>query len=49
MHEMEEHIFNDHGFTVSSGRTVIYGICQECSGASPKSGCTCCHSKAKAI
>ena len=47
MHEMEEHIFNDHGFTVSSGRTVIYGVCQGCSGAPSRSECTCCHGKAK--
>jgi len=41
MHEMEEHIFNDHGFTVSSGRTVIYGICSSCSGIPERSGCNC--------
>ena len=41
MHEMESHIFSDHGFTVSSGRTIIYGVCQECNGISVKSGCTC--------
>ena len=28
---MESHILNDHGFTVSSGKTVIYGFCKECS------------------
>lgn len=44
LHEMEKHIFDDHGFTVSSGRTVIYGVCQGCSGASAKSECSCsCH------
>lgn len=41
MHEMEEHIFNDHGFTVSSGRTVIYGICSSCNGIPERSGCNC--------
>lgn len=41
LHDMEKHIFDDHGFTVSSGRTVIYGICSECSGASAKSSCHC--------
>lgn len=41
MHEMEEHIFNDHGFTVSSGRTVIYGICSSCNGIPEKSNCHC--------
>lgn len=28
--EMEDHFFKDHGFTVSSGRTVIYGTCSNC-------------------
>ena len=46
MHEMEKHIFDDHGFTVSSGRTIIYGVCQSCNGSSAKAECTCC-SKAK--
>ena len=41
MHEMEEHIFDDHGFTVSSGRTVIYGICSSCNGIPEKTGCHC--------
>lgn len=30
---MEQHIKKEHGFTVRSGRTVIYGICQSCSAA----------------
>lgn len=29
--EMESHILKDHGFTVSSGKTVIYGTCSKCS------------------
>lgn len=29
--EMENHILNDHGFRVSSGKTVIYGTCKSCS------------------
>jgi len=29
--KMENHILNEHGFTVSSGKTVIYGLCKECS------------------
>lgn len=29
--EMEKHFFDDHGFTVSSGKTVIYGVCSACS------------------
>ncbi len=28
--KMEAHILKEHGFTVSSGKTVIYGYCQEC-------------------
>lgn len=28
--KMESHILDDHGFTVSSGKTVIYGYCSEC-------------------
>ncbi|MBO5286857.1 MAG: transcriptional repressor [Clostridia bacterium] len=27
---MEKHIYKEHGFKVSSGRTVIYGICSKC-------------------
>ncbi len=30
--DMEKHFFEDHGFTVSSGKTVIYGTCSACSG-----------------
>ena len=41
MHDMEEHIFSDHGFTVSSGRTIIYGICSSCGGTPEKSCCNC--------
>ena len=41
MHEMEEHIFSDHGFTVSSGRTVIYGICSTCNGTPEKASHRC--------
>ena len=51
LQEMESHIFDDHGFTVSSGRTVIYGVCHACGGTPPKSSCSChshmghCHDK----
>lgn len=41
LREMESHIFDDHGFTVSSGRTVIYGICDVCGGTPPKGSCSC--------
>ncbi len=47
MHEMEKHIYDDHGFTVSSGRTVIYGVCQSCSGTPAKASCSCGCCKAK--
>lgn len=30
MHELEAHIFSEHGFSISSGRTVIYGLCAKC-------------------
>ncbi len=30
--EMEKHIFSEHSFTISAGRTVIYGKCAKCSG-----------------
>ncbi|MBE6673950.1 MAG: transcriptional repressor [Ruminococcaceae bacterium] len=46
LHSMESHIFNEHGFTVSSGRTIIYGTCAQCSNAPIKESCHCgCHSK----
>lgn len=28
--QMEEHILKEHGFVVSSGKTVIYGKCSDC-------------------
>ncbi len=31
MSEMEKHILAEHNFKVSSGKTVIYGMCNECS------------------
>lgn len=44
LHSMEKHIFDDHGFTVSSGRTVIYGTCAECGGIPVKHHSNCgCH------
>ena len=30
--KMNSHILEEHGFTVSSGKTVIYGICADCKG-----------------
>ena len=43
--KMEEHIFDDHGFVVSSGKTVIYGLCSACRGDNRQNSadCTCCH------
>ena len=41
LHNMESHIFDEHGFTVSSGRTVIYGVCAQCKGITAKNSCTC--------
>ena len=31
MSEMESHILKEHNFMVSSGKTVIYGVCSHCS------------------
>ncbi len=41
LREMEAHIFDDHGFTVSSGKTVIYGTCAACGNIQPKNNCSC--------
>ena len=46
LHSMEKHIFEDHGFTISSGRTVIYGVCQECGSTPVNPTNTCCHTLA---
>ena len=38
--KMEKHIYDEHAFTISSGRTVIYGKCAKCSNISEaKSAC----------
>ena len=29
--DMEKHILDHHGFTISTGKTVIYGKCADCS------------------
>ena len=47
LHSMESHIFSEHGFTVSSGRTVIYGVCAACGGVSAKNTSSCCSNCAK--
>lgn len=44
LRNMESHIFDEHGFTVSSGRTIIYGTCTECGNTPAKESCRCgCH------
>lgn len=46
--QMEKHIFEDHGFTVSSGKTVIYGTCAGCSPKSNENASSsghCCNHK----
>ena len=44
LHSVEEHIFKDHGFTVSSGKTVIYGTCAQCDNNVDTHKCHCkCH------
>lgn len=47
LESMESHILNDHGFTVSSGKTVIYGTCASCAdntSFTENSSCHCCGS-----
>ncbi len=34
--EMEKHILAEHGFTISTGRTVIYGRCSDCESIKSK-------------
>ncbi len=46
--QMEKHIFEDHGFTVSSGKTVIYGLCSNCNPKSIENASSsghCCNHK----
>ena len=48
LQSMENHILGDHGFTVSSGRTVIYGLCHKCGNTPILKECECgCHSSKK--
>lgn len=37
LHSLENHIFEKHAFSISSGKTVIYGKCAKCSGIDEKS------------
>ena len=30
LEKLQNHIFEDHGFKISSGNTVIYGFCSDC-------------------
>jgi len=32
IHALDEHILQEHGFRVDSGRTVLYGRCARCAG-----------------
>ena len=36
LHLLENHIFEKHAFTISSGKTVIYGKCAKCAGICEK-------------
>ena len=46
LQNMESHILGEHGFTVSSGRTVIYGVCAQCSNRQVNHEHVCsCHAK----
>lgn len=40
LENMEKHIYEEHGFTVSSAKTVIYGVCAECSHTGANKECT---------
>ena len=42
LESLESHIYDDHGFTVSSGRTVIYGTCATCNATPEREGRCCC-------
>ena len=42
LQSMENHILQDHGFVVSSGRTIIYGTCSDCNSSENTSSCTTC-------
>ncbi|MBO5313347.1 MAG: transcriptional repressor [Clostridia bacterium] len=41
LQSMESHILKEHGFTVSSGRTIIYGICSSCEPCDKESKSSC--------
>ena len=45
LRQMEKHIFSEHKFTISSGKTVIYGRCSKCMqiSGSATNECTSCH------
>jgi len=30
MHEIDEHIFEHHGFRIDNTQTVLYGVCNQC-------------------
>ena len=49
LENMEKHIYDEHGFTVSSAKTVIYGVCAECShteiAKGHSDGSVCCAEK----
>lgn len=32
MDELSAHIYDDHKFTLDGSKTVLYGLCEECSG-----------------
>lgn len=39
MKEMTEHFESEHSFRLDSGRTVIYGLCKECSCRKDEESC----------
>ena len=42
LESLESHISDDHCFTVSSGKTVIYGTCATCNATPEREGRCCC-------
>lgn len=47
LQSLESHIYDDHGFIVSSGKTVIYGTCANCNGSPTTHESGCCSHRTK--
>lgn len=42
MQDMKQHIEDSHAFVVDIGKTVIYGLCADCSAGETHTQCSCC-------